>query len=405
MKIDRTLIGTAANPTISGGVNLYEHVRFPDNWSASTSFTAWDTGSGFDITILEGNIRTRAAIALEWGLAGPNWGGRMFVDGTVSDKEIRLEVREDDFKAGMLLGVAFSPQFALDIQVYTWHYRKWHWPSKQWSTLIDYSLDESFDLVGFLYNQIVKPWLIDGVKDLEDEIPLAFINLLVNLLSSDATPNLIASNNGIIDYVAPDGSVLSQAWDGLVMSPDLRFQWDLVDVAVSLGEVVGLVPPLTAFGEAVEVIDKLTKWCRPKVTSGPVVGVVLNVHLKISGITAFVVDGNGNTTAEVKTKNVRKDGIYMVADVDSGGDQAESVNRLGVEFTHKAGITFEAGWHTGLSWLKIFGHDFVKVFNPTDLISVAEIPVSEQYQYRLSNNVGDTTHANEKTLLKSSIFN
>lgn len=399
MHINKTLIGTAVNPTISGGVNLYEYLHFPNDWSESVSITAWDVGRDFDIKILEGKINTRAAFAIEFGLAGPNWAGRMFVEGSASADEIRLDVQEDDFKAGMLLGIGFNPQLALNLQAYTWHYRKWHWPKKEWNTICNFSVDSTFDLVGFLYNQIIKPWLIDGIKDLEDEIPLAFIHLLVDLIPS-ASPNLIASNNNIIDHVAADGADADWAWQGLVMSPDLNFQWDLIEMAVALAETLALIPPVTEFGEAAAVLDSSTKWLRPKVTSGPVVGVVLNVHLKISGITAFVDD-----TATVTTTNIRTDGLSVVADIDTGGEHIESINRLGVEFTHRAGITFEVGWHTGLFWLKILGYDFKKMYNATDLIDIAEIPISEQYRYRLTNTLGNTSAASEKVLLKSWIFN
>lgn len=412
MDISKTLIGTADVPTISGGVNLYQYVHFPDDWSDRVAFTAWDAGTDFDIKILEGKIASRAAFAIEYGLAGPAWGGRMFVEGTATASEIRLDVQEDDFKAGMLLGVAFSPQLALNIQSYTITPNpSWRHPFRfktEWHNVCDISIDESFDLVGFLYNQIVKPWLIDGIKDLEDEIPLAVLNLLVNLFSFGASPNLIASNNGITDHVDDtplvDLAVVDWAWEGLVMSPDLKIEWDLVDVAVSLGETVGLIPPLTAFGEAITIIDKLTKWLRPKVTSGPVVGIELNVHLKISGLTAYVDDANGNPTATVTTKNVRGEGSSIVADIDSGGEHIDAINRLGVEFVHRAGVTFEVGWHTGISWLKIFSHDFIKTMDPTDLINVAEIPISEQYLYRLSSPIGNTSNASEKVLVDSWIF-
>ncbi|RJP83091.1 MAG: hypothetical protein C4522_01655 [Desulfobacteraceae bacterium] len=399
MDIHKTLIGTAVNPTISGGVNLYEYLHFPNDWSKSVSITAWDVGSDFDIKVLEGKINTRAAFAIDFGLAGPNWAGRMFVEGSASADEIRLDVLEDDFKAGMLLGIGFNPQLALNLQAYTWQFRKWHWPQKEWNTICNFSIDKTFDLVGFLYNQIIKPWLIDGIKDLEDEIPLAFIHLLVDLIPS-ASPNLIANNNNIIDYVAADGADAGWTWQGLVMSPDLNFQWDLIEMAVALAETIALIPPVTEFGEAAAVVDSTTKWLRPKVTSGPVVGVVLNVHLKISGITAFVDD-----TATVTTKNIRTDGVSVVADIDTGSEHIESINRIGVEFTHRAGITFEVGWHTGLFWLKILGYDFKKMYNATDLIDIAEIPISEQYRYRLTNTLGNTSAAAEKVLLKSWIFN
>ena len=403
MEIKKTLIGTAVNPTISGGVNLYEHIHFPNDWSKSVSFTAWDIGKDFDMKILEGKINSRCAFAIEFGLAGPNWAGRMFVEGSADENEIRLDVMEDDFKAGMLLGVAISPQFAFNLQTYSWHFRKWHWPKKEWSTLCDFSIDMSFDLVGFLYNQIVKPWLIDGVKDLEDEIPLAFIHLLVDCIPS-ANPNLIASNNGIIDYVDADELVPSWLWQGMVMAPDLSFQWDLIELAVALAETIALIPPVIEFGEAAAIVDSETKWIRPKITSGPMVGVVLNVHLKMSGITAFVVD-NGTTTATVTTKNIRRDGVSIVADIDTGGEHIESITDVGVEFTHRAGITFEVGWHTGLFWLKILGYDFKGTRSATDLLDIAEVPVSEQYRYRLNNTIGNTSNASEKVLLDSWIFN
>lgn len=399
MNIDKTLIGTAQVPTITGGVNLYEHVHFPNNWSKKYSLSFWDTSKNFDIKVLEGKISTRAAVAFEYGLAGPNWAGRMLVEGTATDKEIRLDIEEDDFKAGMLLGVSLSPQFALNLQTYTWNPSFWHPFRKKWSTLINCSVDSTFDLIGFLYNQIVKPWIIDGIKDLEDEIPLAFIHLLVDCIPS-ASSSMVASNNNIIEHVSPDGPDASWSWQGLVMSPDMNFEWDLIEMSVALAETIALIPPATEFGEAAAVIDSATKWYRPKVTSGPVVGVVLNVHLKISGITAFVDD-----TATVTTTNIRRDGVSVVADVDSGAEHVEDINRVGVEFTHRAGITFEVGWHTGFFWFKIIGYDFKKMYRATDFIDIAEVPVSEQYRYRLSNDVGNTTDGSDKDLLKSWIFN
>lgn len=408
MDIARTLIGTDANPTISGGIDLYQKLHFPDDWSWHGSVTAWNVGDSFDIKafgvhILEGKLNTRAALALELGVAGPAWAGRLYAEGSASQDELRLSIIQDDFKAGVLLGAAISPQFSFCLQAYTWHQKHWYSrPHKQWRTLCDFEIDLSFDLVGFIYNQIIKPWLIDGIKDLESDIPVAVLKLLADLIPS-ANANLIASNSGIMNHVAADSGILDWDWAGLELSPDVQLQWDLIELAAALAETIALIPPVTEFGAAAAEVDGITKHLRPTISSGPVVGIMLTVHLKISGLTAFVT---GDTeTPSITTENIRADGEYLVGDIpDSNTHDVETISHLGIHFTHRASVSLELGWHVGIYWLKILGYDFIKTFNPAALLGVPDLPVSEQYRYRLSNKVGDTDSAAKTTLLDTWIF-
>jgi len=407
--IQRTLIGTAEVPTISGGVPLSDTFHFPPEWSAQKSFTAWDVGRSFDITILEGKIATRAGTAIEYGLAGPNWAGSMYVEGNISDTQIRVDVTEDDFKAGLMLGVGVTLQFVFDLQTYTWvkdgsYWHPFRW-KKSWKNVAEIDIDTTFDLIGVIYNQIIKPWLIDGIKDIEDEIPLAILNLIVDLLkemlAADGSPSLIASNHGIMDHVA-DSSVIGWNWDGLLMEPDLKIEWNLVDITVALAETVALIPPLTAFGEAIDVLDKVTKLIRPKFKSGPIVGIVLNVHLKISGLSALVLVNGENL--DINGSNVRGLGAELVSDIDIDSSKIEDVVNVQVDFTHRCGITLETGWHWGLSWLKIFSKDFIKHVRLNELLSILELPASEQYEYKLTNTNGTINDGADVELVDSWIL-
>lgn len=408
--IQRTLIGTAEVPTISGGVPLSDTFHFPADWSRAESFTAWDVGKTFDIIILEGKIASRAGAAIEFGLAGPNWAGSMYVEGDISDTQICVDVSEDDFKAGIMFGVAVTLQFVLDIQTYTIHANpSWRHPfrtKKEWTSVAEIDIDSSFDLIGVIYNQIIKPWLIDGVKDIEDEIPLAILNLIVDLLkemlAADGSPSLIASNHGIMDHVA-DSSIIGWNWDGLLMQPDLKIEWNLVDITVALAETIGLIPPFTAFGEAVEVLDKVTKYIRPKFQSGPMIGVVLVVHLKISGLSARV-DFYDAGEKEIAGNNVRASGAELIADIDIDSSQVRDVTNVQVDFTHRCGITLETGWHFGISFVKIFSKDFIKRFRLNEFLSILELPVSEQYDYKLTNHEGNASDGASIKLVDSWIL-
>ncbi len=383
--IPRTLIGTNKIPTMTHGVPIIEGFHFPADWSARFAATLWDTSGKFNIKILEGKVASRAALNIEAGLAGPNWAGRMEVEGTASEETIRLDVLMDDFKAGILMGLNINPQFALQIQAYTFveHHRWWPpklWFTKSWRNLVDIEQDSNFQLIPFcfMFAKLVELY----AEDLAEIVPLVQ-DLLVFLPS--AAPNMIDSASGITDYVSDPDDLLDWLWTGMTMSPDIQMEWDLVEIAIAVGETAALIPPVTAAGETLTLIEKVTKWLRPEVGSGPVLGIVINVHLKISGLTGY---SGGTTPGTISTSNIRAEGAVIVADVASGAQHVPDLDRLGVNFTHRAAISFEFGWHTKLSWLKVLSHDFVKLYQSSAF--GLEIPVSEQYKYELSNDIGST---------------
>ncbi len=398
--IPKTLVGTNNIPTMTHGVPIIEGFHFPADWSTRFAATFWDTSGKFNISILEGKVASRAALNIEAGLAGPNWAGRMEVEGSASEETVRLDVLMDDFKAGMLIGLNINPQFALQVQAYTWveHHQYWPpklWFTKSWRNLVNIEQDSNFQLIPFcfMFGKLVEQY----GKDLAALIPLVQ-DFLMFLPSADA--NMIDSASGITDYVSDTGDFLDWIWKGLTMSPDIQMEWDLIEIAIAVGETAALIPPVTAAGETLTLIEKVTKWLRPEVGSGPVLGVVINVHLKISGLTGY---SSGTTPGTITTSNIRTEGSVIVADVASGAEHIPNLDRLGVNFTHRAGISFEFGWHSKISWLKILSHDFVKLYQPSAL--GLEIPISEQYKYELSNNIGSTNDSGIKiTLVDKWVF-
>ena len=399
--IPKTLIGTNAIPTMTNGVPVIKGFNFPSGWSTRLAKSFWDTSGEFDLKILEGKVASRAAVQFEVGLAGPNWAGRMEVEGSVSAESMRLDVLLDDFKAGMLVGLDINPQFSLQIQAYTWveqHHFGWHpkiWFTKSWYDVLNIEQDSSFQLIPFCF--LFAKAVESDVKDLSEILPVVQV-IIASLPSSDS--NMIQSASGISSYVSDPTSITDWVWEGLTMSPDIKFEWDLIEMAVAVAETAALIPPVTAAGEAVTLTEKLTKWLRPKLGSGPVLGIVIDVHLKISGLTGY---GNSANPGTLTTKNIRTEGAVIVADVDTGSDLAPNLHRVGVNFTHRAAISFEFGWHTSISWLKILSHDFQVTFHPNDL--GLEIPISEQYRYELSNEIGRTDDSGiEITLVETFFF-
>jgi len=380
--IPKTLIGTNNVPTITNGVPLYEHFHFPDGWSTHFDSQWWDTREKWDAHILEGKLASRFAWNLEFGLAGPDWAGRMEVEGTASKDTFRLDILNDAFRGGILLGANFNIQFGLQLQSYRYveHHQVWPpkmWFTKEWKDLFHHETDFNFDLLKGLFE------LASFAHSIGKIIP--FIRKILVFVPS-AKPNLIAGNSGIKDYIEDPGDILSWVWEGLTLSPDLQMEWDLIEIAESLGtDAADAFPPIGTVAELLQTVAKIAfGWLMPKLATGPVVGVAMEVHLKISGLTGYTA--NGDT---ITTENIRGEGASLVADIKDGAQHVSNIDALGVDFTHRAGISFELGWHTKISWLKVFSKDVVKKKQASDF--GMEIPVSEQYRYELKNKVGSTS--------------
>lgn len=379
--IAKTLIGTNNVPTITNGVPLYENLHFPSGWSKHFDSVWWDTTTehsiqveNFKLKILDGRFSTRFACNAEFGLAGPSWAGRMEVEGTATKNHIQLDILEDDFKAGMLIGANFNIQFTLQAQAYNpipFH--------RGWFDVVNIEKDSNTDLVQLLFSlaNFLKAAgkLIPGVEKILVLIPSANLNL-------------IANNSGIHSYVSDPDAFLDWLWIGLTMSPDLQLEWDLISIIETLAVTAADVTPLAPFSELVSEALAVSSWLIPTLASGPVVGAAFEVHLKISGLTGYT-EATGSLEAH-PTRNLNSTGSVMHADfIDTSSDK--QIDYIGVNFTHRASISLELGWHTSLYWFKIIGHDFVKTWQASDFLGIGEVPVSEQYKYELLNKTGKTT--------------
>jgi hypothetical protein len=399
MKIDRTLIGTNNVPTITNGVPLYKDVHFPMGWSTNFAKTWWDTGKNFHIMILHGKVRTRFAGNIELGLAGPEWAGRMEVYGSSDKKQIKLNIQEDDFRTGMLIGVNFNFQFALELQTYTlkphvsWRHGV-HF-TKEWKTLANIEKDMNFGLLDTIV------WVASKVKSALENIP--YLKDVLTFIPQ-ASLTMVANGKGIVEHIDKPDSKLDWIWEGLVMSPNVKIKWDLAEViemiVITVGEATPLDPIIAVLDEFSTLTGSRGIGLKPSLVTGPVFEAEFGTHLKISDLVGY------SKGSVVKTKNLRAEGSYLVGDIKSGEDKAESIDELGISITHRASIDFGAGWFMTISWLKIINLTKVKIFDLKDLIGI-DIPASEQYKYELKNRIGNVKNESDIEIIfeDSWVFN
>ncbi len=378
--IPRTLVGTNTVPNITHGVPLSTVFHFPEGAAYQLGGRLFDTVGKYDLKILEGKAAAYSALNLEVGLAGPNWAGRLEVEGSANEDQIHADLLLDDIKAGILIGAIINPILRLQIQAYTVTEHHRYWPPKLWFTRTwrdVFNIDQDIELepITWAYK------LIPLVKTIGGFIP--FLNVLAAFIPT-GEPKLVDAKSGIVDYVSDPDSVLDWAWEGMLLEPQYQAEWDLIELARALAGTIALIPPVTAGAEAVSLLERVTSWLRPSLGTGPVMGILLQSHLKISGLSGYYGAAREH---EITTHKLRTEGSVIVGDIVAGAEHVGEMTGIGLNFTQRASLNFSFGWHIKVSWLKILSYDLVETWSGSDFH--LEIPVSEQYRYALANELGN----------------
>jgi len=244
-------------------------------------------------------------------------------------------------------------------------------------------------------------WVASKVKSALENIP--YLKDVLTFIPQ-ASLTMVANGKGIVEHIDKPDSKLDWIWEGLVMSPNVKIKWDLAEViemiVITVGEATPLDPIIAVLDEFSTLTGSRGLGLKPSLVTGPVFEAEFGTHLKISDLVGY------SKGSVVKTKNLRAEGSYLVGDIKSGEDKAESIDELGISITHRASIDFGAGWFMTISWLKIINLTKVKIFDLKDLIGI-DIPASEQYKYELKNRIGNVKNESDIEIIfeDSWVFN
>lgn len=366
--ISNTLIATTDPVTIKDGIPL--HRDFPTaNLGFGFGYTFWDTSTTILGTL---SLATRAAITLEGGILGPNYGGRMEVTGTQTGSDISLEVSLDEFEAGMVIGVVAGLELQLEVkeqwghaEINKWKPWKSHWVSG-WTDLVNTTIKKEIDLI---------PMLIDLTLTIGGLIP--GLKKIVACLPKNVLDGMRDSASGIMGN---DGT--------LVLHPHLVGQLDLITLAeiiVESGVELIPYPPLIPIVEALAEVNDITSKFQPTIALGPVFGIDFPVKVSITKLKAH---------APGDTNGVEYSNLTFVGDTITGSSTAPApatIEKVGVEFTHSTGVDIVIGWYMKLSWFKIFS---LGRTNSKDLFSLLGIDTTNdatKYTYEMQNGSGATS--------------
>ncbi len=384
--IENTRIGTGetANIADDNAIPIYEYFHFPKNWSKGFDFNFFDLNKDVTISILHGRVSTDAQLSLGFGLAGPNWAGAMDVEGNVTDDTLLLDITNDQFVAGMLVGADASLtlnlafQFERETFEFDWrHPFSSHW-TYAWHDLARVNTVFQFDLLTTLVNIAVVGVKI--VKALLKLIP--GLSKIIKLLPDVTLPAPRSFNSGISDHVSSSSFFTG----GLDFPTSLEASFNLIDIAEVLGKtgVEVVQPELIPAIEIETKMETLAKWIKPTVGTGPIFGLNFTTFLRISGINAYW------GTEKHKLTDVHTVGAEIEAKLPAEAPQS-APDGLGIEFDHRPAIDFTIGWYVSLTWLKIFSVQPEKRRHPSDFSDAFTVPAGDAYTYEVRNNVGSTS--------------
>lgn len=381
--IRKTKIGTGETANIADdkAIPIYEGFHFPKGWSKAVDLDFFNNTKNFTLSILHGKVSTDTQLSIGFGLAGPSWAGTMDVDGSLDGKSLQLNIYNDNFVSGMLMGAAISFAFNLQIQYqretfeFEWrHPFDAHW-KMAWHDLIRMSPQAEFDLLTALYN-LVK--LVVGIGKF-----IPGISKILKVLPDIDLPIPRTYNQGIAEHVS--SSVLFPG--GLEFPTQIEGTWDLITIIELVGaSAVEVAQPEVS--PIVEIYLKLQKVLKTFVTpafeTGPVIGFKFITYLRITGVNAYWGDD------KYEASNVKELGEGLVGDLsDSAPDSAP--DKLGIEFDHRPAVDFTLGWYGKLSWLKIFAIGDQKEVSAGDLWSGFTTPIGQAYTYEIRNDEGSTS--------------
>ncbi len=381
--IDTTKIGTGETANIADdkAIPIYEYFHFPASWSKAFDFDLIHENKDVDISILHGKISTDAQLSLGFGLAGPNWAGTMDLEGDVKDKNMILDISNDEFVAGMLVGADAS--FTLNL---SFHYKRdsfefdWRHPLSShwtygWHELLSINKVVQFDLLTAMATIAVK-----GVEFVETLLKLVpGLSKIIKLLPKVTLPAPRAFNSGIAGHVSSSKFFTG----GLDFPTALEATFNLVDIVEVLGKtgVEAVQPELIPVVEVETKLETLLKWIKPTFGTGPIFGLNFTTYLRISKVNAYW----GTEKHSASDLHTLGSGIEATLPDSAPDTKPDS---LGVEFDHRPAIDFTLGWYVSLTWLKIFSIQPEARTHPSDISPAFTLPAGDAYTYEIKNKVG-----------------
>lgn len=319
MNVPATIVATSDPITIGKGIPI-QHTFPTEKLAFAATATLFDTSYTYDHWYAPTvRLRARTGVAIEGGLVGPAYGARMDVTGTVDGNAIDLHVTQDEYVAGMILGVLATLDVRLDAKAPVLKHEI-HLHHRFEADVIDL-LVSTVKLIG---------GLIPGVKKLVQFIPPL------------STETLRDFQEGVMDG------------EGLVhLEPTMSGQFDLISFVETLVETgidftgVGTVA-VEVIGEILDVIQKTGLL---RFETGPYFGVEFPVNVRMSGLAAW------DATTRVETADLTFTGEH-VRGLHGATVLPAQVEHLAVRFTHRKGVDLDLGWYAKVVMLKFIdvGH-------------------------------------------------
>lgn len=343
--INRTKIGTGETADVASqkAIPIYEDFHFPKNWAKSFDWNFWDIDKDLNLSILHGKVAMDSQVSLAFGLAGPSWAGTMELEGTVDNKELKLNFFNENFVSGMLIGAGldFTFNFQIQYQRETFHF-DWRHPLKApwtmaWHNLLTIEKTSQFDLLTSLFN------LAKLFAKLGKFVPK--LSEILDVLPDIELPIPRTYNHGIADHISSSLLFLK----GMEFPTKIELSLDFVELLKDVGEdtLETFIPELIPFMEIGRKLDKLLSICiKPSYEFGPVLGVSFITLLRLSGVNAYWND------KKYKSEHVKKLGDGLTANLLET-PPSSAPGHLGIEFDHRPTISFSIGVYGKVTWLKI----------------------------------------------------
>jgi hypothetical protein len=371
LAIRRTLLATTDPVTIGDGIPLFPAIGMIDaGFSVGTNL--WDTtihASGF-------TIGTRAAITLEGGVLGPSYAGRMMVESGELDSvndTLALQIVDDEYLAGMVIGVLGRLEFHVDIRSRWGHFVRHGWHVKwetYWKTWVNKTAGAEFDLIPLVITlTLLVASKVPALKKIVAFIPRG---LLDGLHDRKAASDALMAGGGAVQLM-----------------PHMVGRLDLVQIGKVLAKTAPEVvqPEVAPVVEIASEVDDLSKEVRPIVKTGPIFGLDFPVDVTMRRLVAVGSDG---TVARFGSLTFGPDVADVQGTLEAGDTLPGDVAEVGVEMTHATGLDLTVGWFVAVQWSKLFKKSKSKQERLLDTLGIDPTFLSTEYGYRYRNAEGAT---------------
>ncbi|MBD3177089.1 MAG: hypothetical protein GF320_18085 [Armatimonadia bacterium] len=349
--IPSTLIGTSDPPNLAEGIALFPG-HSVNLASATPSATLWNVNP----QILAWRIHSLARVYLTAGIGGPAYAWRLRAEGSTSGNQMALNISEDEYQAGILMGMQLNFNFVTSIEQWCihWVWDGWHSHFEgQWRNIFSSSATLSLDLITLLITVVVK--LIEGSEMDDPETTRLFKDM------SKYFPSTTRKTYGLMD----DTSGLVRKGGSLTLHPTLHLDINLLGLFTGEEEMEELEGMASAFAKACGHIQ-----------AGPSIGLSLPTTI---GMTKLKADNDEYTNLSFSGSTV----------TGTGPDADSTVNEVGIELSHEPGFDITAGFFAGFSILKIFAYTYHWQIGLLGLLGIA--PTAGPYYNTRESSVGATS--------------